>query len=307
MWLLLQWLDPPLPVDIPAPARMVGCACASLGRTNSEDAEESAIRFDFDLRDTKSLSSVQRASFRSDFHREMTTIRAWLAQQGPWSSLPSFELSVRISDAFKISRALVPAWEGHRGAMEFPAWRVAAGKAAILHELVHLYLPNGNRFLAEGLATYLQACLGGNSAFPNFGRPLHDVARDCLIEIAGESATALDSVQLVELDATPTPNPMTLTSARRRYAKEGAFQSACYAIAGSFVEFLIEIEGLERFQRLYERSPLVPGRLAAGPPERWSEIYGCPLAMLEAAWKSRLIGTQGDERARESAPICGLS
>ncbi len=41
--------------------------------------------------------------------------------------------------------------------MEFPAWRVNAGKAAILHELAHVFFPNGNRFLAEGLAVYLQA------------------------------------------------------------------------------------------------------------------------------------------------------
>jgi hypothetical protein len=33
--------------------------------------------------------------------------------------------------------------------MEFPAWRVMAGEAAIMHELVHVYFPNGNRLLAE--------------------------------------------------------------------------------------------------------------------------------------------------------------
>lgn len=307
MWFLLEWPDPPLPIGIPAPARMLRSACDDFGLAKSRSCEESAIRFDFDARDGESLSASTQASFRADFHRELATLRAWLAREAGWSSLPSFGLCVHISSAFKISRALVPLWEGRPGVMEFPAWRVAAGKAAIVHELAHLYLPNGNRFLAEGLATFLQAQLGGNPAFPNFGRSLHAVARDCLLDMMSADRNGLDAVQLGELDAIPTPNPLALTGARRRYAKEAAFQAACYALVGSFVEFLIEIEGLERFQQLYERTPLIPGRLAAGVAQRWSEIYGRPLVALETEWKSRLVGAYRTDVARQSAPIRGLA
>ena len=56
--------------------------------------------------------------------------------------------------------------------MEFPAWRVLARKAAILHELVHVFFPSGNRFLAEGLAVHLQAEIGGNPVTRSSGRRL---------------------------------------------------------------------------------------------------------------------------------------
>jgi hypothetical protein len=202
---------------------------------------------------------------------------------------------VLVSDAYKISRALVPAWERRSGVLEFPSWRVVSRKAAILHELAHVYLPNGNRFLAEGLATYLQALLGGNPAFPNFGRSLHGLARDSLLEIVSGKTDALASVQLAELDATPTPNPLALAAARRRYERQADIQAAIYAIVGSFVEFLIESQGLERFQKLYRTTPLIPGRLGAGAVERWFEIYGRTLADLEAEWKSLIVGTRRPE------------
>jgi hypothetical protein len=32
-----------------------------------------------------------------------------------------------------------------------------------LHEIVHIYAPHTNRFLAEGLAVYLHATLAGNA------------------------------------------------------------------------------------------------------------------------------------------------
>ena len=72
--------------------------------------------------------------------------------------------------------------------MEFPAWRVEARKAAIAHELVHVFYPNANRFLAEGFAVYLQDEIGGNPAFPNFGRPLHALVLERLRGTLGEGA-----------------------------------------------------------------------------------------------------------------------
>lgn len=306
MWTLLQWLDPPLPTDIPAPARMLHSACdAFSGGAKNQFGDETAIRFEFVSGGDQSLSAADQARFRADFRRELTRLQAWLAQAQDWASPPRPAFQVRVSAGYKISRALVPAWDGHRGLMEFPAWRVRACKAAILHELTHVYLPNGNRSLAEGLATYLQALLGGNPAFPNFDRPLHRMARDCLIDMTpgflSEKAQAGEGVRLAELDATPTPNPLTLEAARPRYEQERGFQAAIYAIVGSFVEFLIETRGLARFQRLYGLTPLVAGQLAAGAPARWSDIYGHALADLEAEWKSLIGGARCRGTPRGSA------
>lgn len=284
----LQRLCSPLRLAILASARMRLSARAR--KEKDRASRDIAIRFDFAASE-QSLSAGERASFCADFRRELASLQTWLAhwQDSP-TTLPLPELHVLVSDAYKISRALVPAWERRSGVLEFPPLRVVSGKAAILHELTHVYLPNGNRFLAEGLATYLQAHLGRNPAFPNFGRPLHGLARDGLLEIVSGKTDALGSVRLAELDATPTPNPLALAAARQRYERQADIQATIYAIVGSFVEFLIESRGLERFQRLYRATPLIPGRLEAGVAGRWSEIYGRTLADLEAEWKSLIVG-----------------
>ncbi len=131
----------------------------------------------------------------------------------------------------------MPAWPGGAGQMEFPAWRVNAGKAAILHELADVFFPNGNRFLAEGLAVYLQAGIGGNPAFPNFGRPLHEAAGECLQDMPAGGLSAdkpgLEQLHLADLDAIATPSPLTLRVGREVYGEDKRGQAFLYAIAGS--------------------------------------------------------------------------
>ena len=186
------------------------------------------------------------------------------------------------------------AWDGHPGRMEFPAWRVIAGKAAITHELVHVFFPNGNRFLAEGLAIYLQSAIGANPAFPNFGRPLHDLARKLLQEmVPGFSRgdpSSLKQVHLCELDEIPTPRPLTLRVGQEFYGEEPRGQARIYSIAGSFTQFLIEARGLERFYALYSETPLSPLAQNAGMLERWLSVYDVSLSELEYEWKTMLAG-----------------
>jgi hypothetical protein len=236
--------------------------------------------------------------------------------------------------------------------MEFPAWKIVAGEAALMHELVHVFFPNGNRMLAEGLATHLQASIGGNPAFPNFGRPLHQVAAQVLDRMTAEAAddasadrsenqsprrppvtaplipakagnqdrqantsgpplargraefgtdpsnleacisgqetfAALDAVRLDQLDRIATPSGLRLLVGMRVYGIESSAHT--YPLAGSFVAFLIETRGLERFRALYERTPLVPFARDAGAPERWREVYGVPVADLEREWKGTFV------------------
>jgi len=51
-----------------------------------------------------------------------------------------------------------------------PLPRVRENTGGLLHEIVHIYAPHDNRFLAEGLAVYLHATLAGNPAFPQLRR-----------------------------------------------------------------------------------------------------------------------------------------
>src|SRR5690348_16510464 len=139
----LQRLCSPLRLAIPASARMRWSARARRGKYRA--FREIAIRFDFAETSEQSLSASERASFCAAFRRELTSLRTWLAE---WDARPMElsipELQVLVSDGYKISRALVPAWERRSGVLEFPTWRVVSGKAAILHELTHVFLPNGN-------------------------------------------------------------------------------------------------------------------------------------------------------------------
>jgi hypothetical protein len=256
------------------------------------DGRFDAVEFEFPVEDGGPVAAGQN-EFKIDFHKDMARLAAWAATQR-WSALPISKLQVVVSNRYKISRSLVPAWSGHAGNMEFPAWRVIARKAAIAHELVHVFFPNGNRLLAEGLAVYLQAEIGGNPAFPNFGRPLHDLTHELLRGMvpgfSRADPSSLDPIDLAELDAIETPSPLTLRVGTDFYGEEPRGQAHIYPIAGSFVQFLIETRGLEVFRKLYDLTPLAPLQRNAGSPDRWVSVYGLQLAGLASEWK-RLISS----------------
>ena len=227
--------------------------------------------------------------FKTDFRNELARLEQW-AQDHRWPLAVGLKLHVIVSDRYRISKSLVPAWSGRPGHMEFPVWRVEARKAAIAHELVHVFYPNANRFLAEGFAVHLQDKIGGNPAFPNFGRPLHALVLERLRGTLGE---CFDSLQLAALDAIGTPSPLTLRLGDVCFGEEPKGQGFIYPIAGSFVQHLIESRGLASFRALYEQTPLEPLHQDAGKVSRWAEIYGAPLATFESEWKSIIAGRQG--------------
>jgi hypothetical protein len=251
-----------------------------------------SVTFDFERGsegDQSELTAAQQIEFKSDFHQDLDRLEKW-STQNRWPPLATPALQVSISHKYRISKSLVPAWYGRAGHMQFPAWRVAARKAAIAHELVHVFWPNGNRFLAEGLAIYLQAVVGGNPAFPNFGKPLHELAYERMQEVGdADCAKRFDQIHLSELDAIATPGPLVLRVGKSFYGEDARGQAHIYPLAGSFVQFLIESGGLKEFRALYAQTPLVPKVLNGGARDRWLEIYGLALADLEERWKS-LVG-----------------
>ena len=238
------------------------------------------------------LSEAKRIEFKDDVCREIGRLQKWAADL-EWIGFPVPELNIIVSDRYSISKSLVPAWSGRPGYMEFPTWRVAARKAAILHELVHVFFPNGNRFLAEGLAVHLQDSFGGNPAFPNFGKPLHRNVCELLLEktppTSSKDPSGLGQIHLAELDLIPTPNPLTLRVGAELYGEDKRGQTFVYPIAGSFVQFLLETRGIERFRSLYTQTQLLPLVLNAGSPDRWSDVYCITFADLENEWKSMIV------------------
>jgi len=249
---------------------------------------------------TSAVSPDQQQEFIAGFHRDHASLKTWAETVG-WTLPVVHDLQVSVSGAYRISRALVPAWEGRVGWMEFPARRVIARNAAILHELAHVYFPNGNRLLAEGVAIYLQDLIGGNPAFPNFGQPLHEVARTALQEIipgfAAGNVAALDQLRLADLERIATPNPLALAIGDRVLGEDARGQGRLYPLAGSFVQFLIEAHGLARFREIYAHTPLIPSVLDGGTPTRWLTVYGRPLAAFETEWKSLIAGSTAAKEA----------
>ena len=189
------------------------------------------------------------------------------ALTGYWGDTFGGEVLIDVKPDYAIAKSLTIAWAGDRGRIEMPSKRVIKDRAATTHELVHVYAPNHNRFLAEGLAVFLQQELGTNPSFPNFGRPLDPFA------------AAAPKVALGRLDAIATPE-------RLRLEGEIDERDAC-AVAGSFVGYLIGRFGLDRFRDLYSLTPLRPGEHAGGGTlQRYATTLGAPLDALEQEWRA---------------------
>src|SRR5262245_46582523 len=172
-----------------------------------------------------------------------------------WGATWTESIRIHVDRSYRISKALIPAHSGNRGFMEMPLRAVQNNNSALLHEIVHIYAPNDNRFLAEGLAVYLHQKLASNPAFPNFGKPLDAEARARLREI--DSLDRLNGVR------TPRPLSSVLNEA------------SAYIVGGSFVGFLIEKYGLPEFRKLYETGT-------------YEAAYAKSLAELEKEWRLAL-------------------
>ena len=172
-----------------------------------------------------------------------------------WGATWKEPIRIHVDRSFQISKALVPAYRGNRGLMEMPARHVPRKSGAVLHEIVHIYAPHANRFLAEGLAVYLQTKLGGNASLPNHGEALAPLARRNL------PAPEV----MAQLNAVPTPVPLGRVMD----------DMTAYILAGSFVEFLIERHGLPRFRALYDSGS-------------YEAAYGVGFDVLEREWRASL-------------------
>jgi len=172
-----------------------------------------------------------------------------------WGATWREPIRLHVSSAYRISRALVTGYFGNRGFLEMPLRRARENTGALLHEIVHIYAPHHNRFLAEGLAVYLQATLGGNPAPPNFGEDLRHAAVRGLAGVA--SLDALHSVR--------TPRPLGTVMEEK----------TAYILAGSFVGLIIERDGLARFRRVYET-------------EDYATANGKSFRTLEEEWRVSL-------------------
>jgi hypothetical protein len=206
------------------------------------------------------VRSGPAATFEKMMREARGKVREW------WGATYEGPIAIETTTDRQLSMALIPAWRGQRGSMSFGSKRVDAGDAATVHEMIHVYAPNANRMLAEGLAVYGHEVLGGNAAYPNFGKDLHKTA----------VAAGANKEILLKLERTPTP------AALEEVNKEGE------GISGSFVRYLVDTYGMDKFRALYALTPLVQMRRDAGDVARWQQIYGEPLDRLADGWLAAL-------------------
>ena len=231
------------------------------------------------------LSGPQKDAFASAFCQEITNVRTWYINEG-WGSAPTLpDLQVDVDDKYESSASLAHLALGENGRMDFPAREVEIGQTGIAHELTHLYLPNGNRLLAEGLAVYVQQKIGTNHAMPNFGKSLDQLVREftCGMHLVEVPKPDLENIRFTEADKIATPTLLTLRIGVVPYTS-----GYVYAIIGSFVQFLIDNYGMEKFRTLYNLTPLRPRERNEGSPERWARVYGVKLTTLERNWRSQI-------------------
>ncbi len=254
------------------------------------------------------VSPAQQTKFQEDVAEQLEAVLAqlssykdkddneWLSPDAPLPPRvttgpyrPRADLHIFVSDAYPKSKALVPAWLGQRGWMEFPAHRVVAGHASIAHELVHVLFPSGNRMLAEGLAVYLQYKLFPKiPVYPNFGDRLETLVADFLRANCKNSPhRALWDMDLEGLEKISTPDKLSLRIGRDIVigATPGnpdppsGEVKVIYAVAGSLVEFLLEnligddLLTERNFGSLYKSTPLRPLERDSGHPDRWRACY----------------------------------
>jgi len=185
--------------------------------------------------------------------------------EGFWGAMWSTSIRIHVSSVYHISRALVPSHLGNRGLIEMPLQRTRQHTGALLHEIVHVYAPNSNRFPAEGLAVYLHTTLAENPAFPNFGEDLQ--------RLAVWGVSGVNSLEALNRLRTPRPLGTVMD------------EKTAYIVAGSFVGFVIERYSLALFRRLYET-------------ENYEQVYRPstpPACVISAAVDSAIEG--GSARA----------
>jgi len=241
----------------------------------------------------KDVDDATATKFKAEFQSRKETLERYLIDTS-FAPVFSGPIDVEVSaDGPSFSEALLFAWDGRRGHSYFPAARVKQGKAAITHELMHVNAPNEVRFLAEGFPTYVEDKIGNVKAYPLAG---HHIA--CGIQAYDRIYTkALDAVNFVSFDATPTKHGLRLGDGM---GLEPAFPKSkngiewrrdyAYLVSASFVKFLIEGYGLDKFKALYNLTPLTPGQSAKADPGRYQQSIGKPIDELQSEWRVWLPG-----------------
>lgn len=142
------------------------------------------------------------------------------------------------------------------------------GLAPVGHELSHMVLGrSASLSLEEGACSYMQSLVSDTPDIHSAGVPVHVYAKTLL----ANSPTAHDISQTIGKMSTRTPYNV------------GKTRSPFYALSHSFVKYLVETYGIEKFMTLYNQ-----GHTAS----YYAEVYGKPFETLRMEWFDCLDGQE---------------
>jgi hypothetical protein len=243
----------------------------------------------------KDVDDAQAKKFKTEFLSRKKALEDYLTSTR-FAPVFTGKIDVEVfSKGPQFSESLLFAWDGRRGHMYFPAERLEEGRAAITHELTHVNAPNEVRFLGEGFPTYLEEKMGNIKAYPL----LNDHIECGIANYEDNFKKPVQRVDLVRFDGVPTKRGVFLgddiglepafPKSKNGVDRRRAFS---YLVSASFVKFLVESQGLDRFKALYDLTPLTPHKAAKADPARYQQSLGKPLSELQSNWLTWLRGKQ---------------
>lgn len=149
-----------------------------------------------------------------------------------------------------------------------------ASHASLVHEITHVLFFYNNRFITEGLATFMQYRFSKERKWP-----FPDLKLEESLLKFRDDLVPLDKLIVETTDHLEIYNPTQLNSHTTRIA---------YAEAASFVEFLIGKYGARKFKTLCKKLDEI--KTPSSQREGIEEVYGEPLEAIEKEWLKTLYG-----------------
>jgi len=131
--------------------------------------------------------------------------------------------------------------------------------APIAHEIAHIVLTSKNDTLREGFASFCQDEFGKNHAISNFGLDVHALARYYLTPAHAKIIENIGHCEWPEFGQ----------------VSMGDFRPAVYRTSHSFVNYLIETYGTDKFLELYK---------TIKTDADYAAVYGKEIAEIKADW-----------------------
>jgi tetratricopeptide (TPR) repeat protein len=148
----------------------------------------------------------------------------------------------------------------------------SASHAGLVHEITHAVFFCNNRFLAEGLATFMQYRFSKDRKWP-----FPDLKLEESLLKFRDDLVPLDELIVETTDHLEIYNPGQLNSLTTRIA---------YAEAASFVELLIGKYGVDKFKALCMKLDKI--KIPSCQAEGIKEVYNEPLKAIEKEWLKTL-------------------